>query len=306
MLPYAAVTLAGKGGAASMVLLTYMGATSTLSAEIIAVSSILSFDVYREYFKKNASDRDIIRWSHIGVVFFAAFSAGFSTMLYYVGIDLQWTLYMLGVVTCPGIFPTICTVLWRKQNKAAAILSPILGMASGLAVWLGTAAHFGGEVSVSSTGLTLPCVYGTVASCFSPIVYSVIITLFRPQDYDWSDFQKEKLSLQKLDNVNFDDTATTMAKEEFNPAITPASAERQRQQTETISSEDGTDRYHDELYVEEEAGKTWASKEYKRWTRIAAFWSLSTFLGIWVLWPLPMYGSGYVFQEKVNSAATSY
>lgn len=96
VLPYAAIAIAGKGGATAVLLMTFMAVTSTLSAQVIAVSSILSFDVYRLYFKKGASDRDIIRASHLGVIFFAAFAAGFSTMLHYVGIDLGWTLYMLG------------------------------------------------------------------------------------------------------------------------------------------------------------------------------------------------------------------
>jgi Na+/proline symporter len=97
VLPYAAITIAGKGGAAAVLLITFMACTSTLSAQVIAVSSILSFDVYREYFKKKATDLDLIRASHFGVIFFAAFSAGFSTMLHYVGINLGWTLYMLGM-----------------------------------------------------------------------------------------------------------------------------------------------------------------------------------------------------------------
>lgn len=96
VLPFSALTIAGSGGAAAVILITFMAVTSTLSAQVIAVSSIISFDIYREYFNKSASDRQIIRWSHFGVVFFAFFSAAFSTMLYYVGADLQWTLYMLG------------------------------------------------------------------------------------------------------------------------------------------------------------------------------------------------------------------
>jgi Na+/proline symporter len=97
VLPYAALTIAGSGGAAAIVLMTFMAVTSTLSAQVIAVSSIISFDIYREYFNKGASDAQIIRWSHFGVVFFSLFSAGFSTMLYYVGVNLGWTLYMLGM-----------------------------------------------------------------------------------------------------------------------------------------------------------------------------------------------------------------
>ena len=96
VLPYAAITIAGKGGAAGILLITFMAVTSTLSAQVIAVSSILSFDIYRTYFNRNASDHDVIRWSHYGVVVFGVFSAAFSTMLHYVGVDLGWTLYMLG------------------------------------------------------------------------------------------------------------------------------------------------------------------------------------------------------------------
>ncbi|KAK5787963.1 hypothetical protein VI817_010459 [Penicillium citrinum] len=270
VLPYAAITIAGKGGAAAVLLIVFMAVTSTLSAQVIAVSSILSFDVYREYFKKSATDRDLIRSSHFGVVFFAAFSAGFSTMLHYVGIDLGWTLYMLGVVTCPGIFPMIFTVLWRKHSKAAAILSPILGLATGLAVWLGTASHFGGEVSVASTGEILPCVYGTVASCFSPILYSVVITLIKPQNYDWADFKKEKLALEKLDS-----------------SLTTAAHHETTNENRSGSLEEGG-----------VSSAAFDAQELKRWGRIAAFWSIATFLGHWVIWPLPMYGSHYVFEKK--------
>ncbi|GAB1192497.1 hypothetical protein APSETT444_001689 [Aspergillus pseudonomiae] len=267
------MTIAGKGGAAAILLITFMAVTSTLSAQVIAVSSILSFDVYREYFNRSASDRDIIRASHFGVIFFAAFSAGFSTMLNYVGIDLGWTLYMLGVVTCPGIFPMAFTILWRRQSTAAAILSPILGMATGIGVWLGTAQHFYGSVSVSATGQILPCVYGTVASAFSPIVYSVVITLVRPQNYDWNDFKKEKLALERLES-----DLTTVHSHEKAPQPESRLEEGRRQSS------------------------VFDPQELKRWGRIAAFWSIATFLGHWVIWPLPMYGSKYVFGKGFFSA----
>lgn len=96
VLPYAAMTIAGKGGAAGMLLIAFMAVTSTLSAQVIAVSSIISFDMYRTYLNPKATDADVIRWSHYGVVAFGIFAAAFSTMLHYVKIDLGWTLYMLG------------------------------------------------------------------------------------------------------------------------------------------------------------------------------------------------------------------
>ncbi|CRG90864.1 putative urea active transporter 1 [Talaromyces islandicus] len=271
VLPYSALTIAGPGGAAAVVLITFMAVTSTLSAQVIAVSSIISFDIYREYFNRDATDAQIIRWSHVGVVGFALFSAAFSTMLYYVGADLQWTLYMLGVVTCPGIFPMAFTVLWRRQTTTAAILAPILGLATGLAVWLGCAYRFGGEVTVASTGQVLPCVYGTVASAFSPIPYSILLTFVagKPQAYDWALFRSERLALGKVDA----DSSSSPSDEDTQ---VPGQAE-----TAVRPSKD---------------------HELKRWARIAAFWSVATFLGHWVIWPLPMYGSHYIFGRKFFTA----
>ncbi|UNI22953.1 hypothetical protein JDV02_008796 [Purpureocillium takamizusanense] len=258
VLPYAAVAIAGQGGAIAVLLIVFMAVTSTISAQVIAVSSILSFDIYRQYFNRQASDRDAIRWSHIGVVAFGIFSAAFSTALYYGSVDLGWTLYMLGVLTCPGIFPTIFTILWKKQSKAAAIISPLLGMAIGIAVWLGSASALYGEVSVASTGQTLPCVYGTVASALSPGILSVLISLARPADYSWADFRNERLAF----------------------ARNPANADSDE---ELKTHEDIVQRYKDDKV------------KLKRWGRIAAIWAAATFFGHWVIWPLPMYAAKYVF-----------
>lgn len=263
VLPYFAITIAGKGGAAGITLITFMAVTSTLSAQVIAVSSIISFDIYRTYFNRAATDKDVIRWSHFGVVFFAIFAAAFSTMLHYVGVDLGWTLYMLGVLTCPGIFPTVFAILWRRQNAAAAIVSPLLGMATGIAVWLGSASALYGEVTILTTGSTLPCVYGTVASAFSPIIYSIVLSIFNPQNFDWADFRNEKLA---FDLVKTSDHQGQAVLEEVE--VLPENVEQQ--------------------------------KELKRWGRISAYWAIATFLGHWVLWPLPMYASKYIFSKAVS------
>ncbi|KAK3319659.1 urea active transporter [Cercophora scortea] len=266
VLPYFAMTVAGKGGAVGILLITFMAVTSTLSAQIIAVSSIISFDIYRTYLKPQALDVDIIRWCHYGVIFFALFASGFSTMLHYVGIDLGWTLYMLGVLTCPGIFPTTFTILWRRQSKAAAIISPLLGMATGIAVWLGSAYALYGEVTIVTTGMTYPCVYGTVASAFSPLPYTFIITLFKPEDFDWSRFRGEKLAFEVDHHAG------------------PRSAEAAALEEE-LDHANLRDQPH-----------------LKRWGRIAGIWALATFLGHWVLWPLPMYASKYIFNSGFYTA----
>ncbi|KAL1967958.1 hypothetical protein VTN77DRAFT_2375 [Rasamsonia byssochlamydoides] len=49
VLPYTVMAVAGKGGAFALLLVVIMCVTSTTSAELIAVSSIFSFDIYRTY-----------------------------------------------------------------------------------------------------------------------------------------------------------------------------------------------------------------------------------------------------------------
>ncbi|KAF2704123.1 urea active transporter [Pleomassaria siparia CBS 279.74] len=270
VLPYFAMTIAGKGGAAAILIITFMAVTSTLSAQVIAVSSIISFDMYRTYWNRNATDQDVIRWSHYGVVFFALLASAFSTMLHYVGVDLGWTLYMLGVLTCPGIFPTVFTILWKRQSKAAAIISPLLGMATGIATWLGSAYALYGTVNIVTTGATVPCVWGTVVSAFSPLPYSVIITLFKPENFDWADFRKEKLAFEAETSSISDRRNSSVARADIEPIPELSDADSQQQ--------------------------------LKRWGRIAAIWALATFLGHWVLWPLPMYASKYVFGKGFFAA----
>lgn len=140
-------------------------------------------------------------------------------------------------------------------------------MATGLAVWLGSAYSFFGEVTVSSTGEVLPCLYGTVAAALSPIPYTVIITLFNPQNFDWADFAKQRLAFEKLD-----ENLTTV-------------------DSRTVDAEENLEAEH--IGVQ--------GQELKRWGRIAAFWAIATFLGHWVLWPLPMYASNYIFGRSVCS-----
>jgi Na+/proline symporter len=49
VLPNAAVALLGKGGAGATLLLIFMAVTSASSAELIAVSSIWTYDIYQTY-----------------------------------------------------------------------------------------------------------------------------------------------------------------------------------------------------------------------------------------------------------------
>ncbi len=88
VLPNAAVAMLGSGGAAATLLLIFMAVTSAMSAELIAVSSILTYDVYLTYINPQATGQRLIYTAHACVVGFAVALAAFSTALYYIGFVL--------------------------------------------------------------------------------------------------------------------------------------------------------------------------------------------------------------------------
>lgn len=135
-------------------------------------------------------------------------------------------------------------------------------MATGLGIWLGTASVYYGEVTVKTTGMILPCLCGTVASAISPALYSIVITLVKPDNYDWADFKKERLAFDQ----------------------------------DTTSSVDSSSIIDEPVNASDPAYK----EQLKYWGRIAAYWAIATFLGHWVLWPLPMYASKYIFGKEVS------
>jgi Na+/proline symporter len=47
VLPYAAVGLLGKSGAVCTLIMIFMAVTSAASAQLIAVSSIFTYDIYK-------------------------------------------------------------------------------------------------------------------------------------------------------------------------------------------------------------------------------------------------------------------
>lgn len=62
------------------------------------MSSIFSFDIYGTYINKNPTNKQIIRWSHIGVVGSAVVTSTLATAFHRGGVDLNWLLYFLGIL----------------------------------------------------------------------------------------------------------------------------------------------------------------------------------------------------------------
>ena len=134
--PAAAVTVLGTGGAIAVLLVVFMAATSATSAELISVSSIVTFDVFG-FLWKPLRGRQAVGVTHVVIIVFAVWIGAWSTILDKVNINLGWLYYVQGVLLVPAVTPVALTVIWKKQSAAAAFFGTLLGTVCGLIGWFG-------------------------------------------------------------------------------------------------------------------------------------------------------------------------
>jgi Na+/proline symporter len=112
VLPYAAVALLGKGGAVATLLIVFMAVTSATSSQLIAVSTIITYDLYRTYFNPAASGKRLIYMSHTFVVLYGLFIATFAVGLWYAGISMGYLYLLMGVIISAAVLPATLTLIW--------------------------------------------------------------------------------------------------------------------------------------------------------------------------------------------------
>ncbi|GBE78984.1 hypothetical protein SCP_0201810 [Sparassis crispa] len=100
----------GKGGAVLILLVICMAVTSALSAELIGVSSLFAYDLYRTYYRPNATGADIVCVSHYFICVWAVWCGAWATILNAATINPGWLFYVLGLVLSPIVFPIGLTI----------------------------------------------------------------------------------------------------------------------------------------------------------------------------------------------------
>ncbi|KAK5133986.1 hypothetical protein LTR08_007106 [Meristemomyces frigidus] len=293
VMPYVLESLLGTGATTGLLVLIFMAITSTVSSSMIAVSSIISLDLYRTYFNPGASDRKTLQVSHIGVLCHGVFMAGFAIMLEYAGATNNWSTYFRPIISCPGIFPMMLTILWSRQTKLAAFLSPILGLLSGLATWLSLSWYWYGAINIQTTQAQIPGLYAAIVSFFSPALYSVIISLtISPQRFDWREFLRMELIEEKsptsstAPTIRASETAlaegegvsTVNAEDEKNAPYQMTIPAAPSESSEAKNLDDVVHPFPEETLV-----------EIRRWRKYAIIYLVLNILVTIVLWPLPLY-----------------
>jgi urea-proton symporter len=86
--PAVAYELLGTAGAVLILIMLFMAIVSTGSAESIAVSSLVAYDVYREYINPQATGEQILFVSRVVIVCFGLFMGCCAIVLQELGLNL--------------------------------------------------------------------------------------------------------------------------------------------------------------------------------------------------------------------------
>lgn len=307
VMPYTIQALIGREGVIAFLVLVFMALTSTVSSSLIAVSSILSFDVYKTYFNPRATDQKLVQVSHLTVVLHGVFMSGIAIALNYGGANMTWLGYFRPVLSCAGIIPLALTLGWSRQTQLAAIVSPVLGCFTGFAIWLSTTYHTYGSVSIATTGNPLPALYGAIGSFFSPALYSIIISLARPSKFDWREFLRIELADEAmLRGKDGSGKALTLpgSRDEKRPddgiEVLPSGVMPKSQDATADVSSPSVLSLDDVQHPFDEG----TLQKLRRWERIAwAFWVIIV-LVTFVAWPMPLYRD-YIFTKSFFSGWTT-
>ena len=249
--PAAASVLMGEVGAIMVLTMLFMAVTSAGSAELIAVSSLITYDIYRTYKNPNATGKQLLKVSRGAIVGFGLGMGGLAVILLGMGLSLGFVYLAMGILIGSAVIPIALTITWSKTTRAGAVSGALIGVCLSLATWTGVAAsEADGVVDIASLGGPFPMLYGNIVAILMSGLICVVVSLAQNKKYDWKLLNKE----MKLVGEDISEEAA-------------AEIKKREQDEETLK------------------------KAFKFSLKGGGILTLICV----VLWPMPLYFSGYVF-----------
>lgn len=185
VVPAAAIHLMGRSGAVIVFIMVFSAVTSSGAAEMIAVSSIVSYDIYRTYIDPTCSGRRIIFVSRIVILVYGMLMGLVGIAFHSLDIDLNFMYNTMAVFISPALIPVILSISWGRASGKGASAGALVGLVLGVSVFLGYGSHFG-PLSRESLGQERVQLAGAMTSIVTSGIVSVAVSLYDPDDCDWS------------------------------------------------------------------------------------------------------------------------
>ena len=214
--PAAASVMMGEIGAIMVLVMLFMAVTSAGSAELIAVSSLITYDIYRTYKNPNASGKQLLKVSRGAIVGFGLGMGGLAVVLLGMGLSLGFVYLAMGILIGSAVIPIALSITWSKTTRAGAVSGALIGVCLSLITWTGVAAsEADGVVDIASLGGAFPMLYGNVVAILSSGLICVVVSLAQRKTYDWKLMNQE---MKLVDEDISEDVAAEIKKREQDEA----------------------------------------------------------------------------------------
>ena len=214
VVPAAASVLMGEIGAIMVLVMLFMAVTSAGSAELIAVSSLITYDVYRTYKNPNATGKQLLKVSRGVIVAFGLGMGALAVVLLGMGLSLGFVYLAMGILIGSAVIPIALTIIWNRTTRAGAVAGALVGVCLSLTTWTSVAAsEADGVIDIASLGGAFPMLYGNVVAILSSGLICIVISLAQNKKYDWKELDQH-MSLVTDDMEQHEITATEVAKRE--------------------------------------------------------------------------------------------
>lgn len=190
--------------------------TSAGSSELVAVSSLCTYDVYRTYINPDANGKQILNISRGVMLGFGCFMGVLAVMLNIVGVSLGWMYLAMGVLIGSAVLPIAFLLLWRKANAIGAMAGTIIGCILGIITWLTVTKVLYGRVNLDTTGRDAPMLVGNLTSILVGGLVHAVFSFLQPQNYDWETTKQittvERVKKEHLPDEEFKEEKLVKAK----------------------------------------------------------------------------------------------
>ena len=217
VVPAAATALMGEVGAIMVLTMLFMAVTSAGSAELIAVSSIVTYDLYRTYRNPNATGKQLVKVSRATIVAFGLGMGGLAVVLLGMGLSLGFVYLAMGILIGSAVVPIALTILWSKTNKVAATGGAVIGLLCSTTVWVivasgaGGFVESGGVIDLSSLGNNYAMLFANITAIISGGVIAIVGSLAAGKTFDWNDL-KTKITLVEITATQQEEDEETLKK----------------------------------------------------------------------------------------------
>ena len=169
-----------------------MAITSTGSAEQIAVSSLIAYDIYKKYINPKATGEQILKVSRVAILGFGLFMGVLSIILFELGLSLGFVYLMMGIFIGSAVMPVAFVLTWKDASATGAVAGAIVGQICAMITWIVCSTferdddgkH--GTVDLVTLGGNYPMLAGNVMAIGMSGIVCAVISMMNPQNFDFN------------------------------------------------------------------------------------------------------------------------